>query len=71
MDFDIPADIQQRTVHLALIVSKDTQVDNFISQKLYLNLAIVLSYSKKHQKPLTYLADDLLINSYTSPAHSL
>src|SRR5207244_6882737 len=38
------SNIQERAVHLALVVAKDTQVDNFISQILYLNFAIVLSY---------------------------
>src|SRR2546422_10076422 len=70
-DEHLSANIEKRTIHLAFIVSKDAQMDNFISQNLYLNLAIVLSYSKQHQKPLTYLADNLLINSYTSPAYPL
>src|SRR5215469_11422760 len=37
-------DIKKRAVHLALFVAKDTQIDNFISQHLYLNLAVVTSY---------------------------
>src|SRR6266481_9848668 len=55
-DQHFSTNIEKGTVHLALIVTKDTQIDNFISQGLYLNLAIVLSYSQQHQEPLTYLA---------------
>src|SRR5258708_17411975 len=40
-DQDFSTNIKKRTVHLAFIVTKDTQIDNFISQSLYLHLAIV------------------------------
>src|SRR5436189_339453 len=43
-------DIEKRTVHLAFIVSKDAQMDNFIRQGLYLSLTIVLPHSKQYQK---------------------
>src|SRR6266700_5060331 len=44
-DQHFAANIEQGAVHLAFIVAKDTQVDNFISQGLDLNLTITLAYS--------------------------
>src|SRR5260370_20239592 len=70
-DQNFSAGIEERTVHLALIVAKDAQIDNFISQGLYLNLAIVPPYSQKHQQPLVNLADDLLVNRDAGTAYSL
>jgi hypothetical protein len=62
---------EKRAVHLAFIVAKDTQMDNFISQGLYLNLTIVPPYAKKDQESLTYLTDDLFVNHDTGTAYSL
>jgi hypothetical protein len=62
---------EKRAVHLAFIVAKDTQMDNFISQGLYLNLAIIPPYAKKYQESLTYLTDDLFVNDDTGTAYSL
>src|SRR5260370_2505542 len=70
-DQDFSTNIEKRTVHLALIVTEDTQIDNFISQGLYLNLAIVLPYSKQYQESLAYLANDLFVNRDTGMAYSL
>ena len=63
--------IEESTVHLALIVFEDAQMDNFIGQGFYLNLVIAQPNSQKYQEPTIYLADDLLINSNTSPGYSL
>ncbi len=63
--------IEERTVHLAFIVFKDAQMDNFIGQGFYLNLIITQPNSEKYQEPTIYLADDLFINRDTSPAYSL
>jgi hypothetical protein len=65
------ANIEKGAVHLALIVAKDTQIDNFISQGLALNLVIVLPYSKEYQKSLTYVANDLFVNRNTGTAYPL
>src|SRR5947209_5706616 len=54
-DQDLSTNIEQRAVHLAFIVTKDTQVDNFINQSLYLKLAILLTDSEQNQESLTYL----------------
>jgi len=70
-DQNFSAGIEEGTVHLALIIAKDAQIDNLIYQRLYLNLAIVLPYSKKYQKPLAYLADYFPVNGYTGTAYSL
>jgi hypothetical protein len=70
-DQHFAANIEKGTVHLALIVTKDTQIDNFISQGLDLNLAIVLPYSKQYQESLAYLANDLFVNRDTGIAYSL
>lgn len=68
---NISTTIEERTVHLAFIVFKDAQMDNFIGQGFYLNLVIAQPNSQKYQEPTIYLADDLLINSNTSPTYSL
>src|SRR5260370_40807537 len=70
-DQNFSPDIEEGTVHLALIVSKDAQIGDFISQGLYLNLAIVPPYSQQYQEAMTYLADDLFVNGYTGTAYSL
>ncbi len=70
-DQHFAANIEQGAVHLALIVAKDTQVDNFISQGLDLNLAITLSYSQQDQEALTYLAHDFSVYGHAGMAYSL
>jgi hypothetical protein len=65
------ADIKKRTVHLALIVSEDAQMDNFISQRLDLNLAIILSYSQQDQEALIYLAHDFSVYGHAGMAYTL
>src|SRR6266487_674650 len=70
-DQNFSPNIEKRTIHLAFIVAKDAQMDNFISQGLDLNLTIVLPYSKQHQQPLTYLADNLFVNRDAGMAHTL
>src|SRR6185312_1752063 len=56
------SNIEKRTIHLALVVSKDAHVDNFIGQGFNLGLTIVLAYAEEYQQTCTYLADDLLID---------
>jgi len=70
-DQNFSTNSEKRAVHLAFIVAKDTQMDNFISQGLYLNLAIVPPHAKKYQESLTYLTDDLFVNDDTGTAYSL
>src|SRR5260370_33017331 len=70
-DQHFAANIEQRAVHLAFIVAKDAQVDNFISQGLDLNLAIAPPYSQQYQEAMTYLADDLFVNRDAGKAYSL
>src|SRR5260221_5884011 len=70
-DQNFSPDIEEGTVHLALIGSKDAQIGNFISQEFDLRLAIVPPYSQKHQQPLANLADYFPVNGYTGTAYSL
>src|SRR2546421_5849826 len=70
-DQNFAANIEQRAVHLAFIVAKDTQVDYLISQSLYLKLAILLPDSEQNQESLTYLADDFSVYGHAGTAYSL
>ena len=45
-DQNFSANIEKRAVHLAFIVTKDTQIDYLINQGLYLKLAILLTDSE-------------------------
>jgi hypothetical protein len=70
-DQHFAANIEQRAVHPALVVAKDAQIDNFVSQGLDLNLAVALSYSQQHQEPLTYLAHYFPVYGHTGMAYTL
>src|SRR5581483_244166 len=48
-DQGLSADIEQRPIHFALVIAKDTQVDDFLDQGLYLGLAITLPHTKQYQ----------------------
>src|SRR6266566_10030389 len=70
-DQNFSTNIEQRAVHLAFIVTKDTQIDYLINQSLYLKLAILLTDSEQNQKSLTYLAHDFSVYGHAGTAYSL
>src|SRR5579859_1576086 len=63
--------IEQRAVHLALIVFKNAQMDDFIGQGFYLISVIAIPYPQKYQESMIYLADDLFIHCDTGAGDAL
>src|SRR5690349_9643995 len=66
-----PANIEQRAIHLASLVLKDAQIDNFLGQRLRLCLAIALPNTEQHQQPLADLPHYLPLDGHTGLTDTL
>src|SRR5579864_5993020 len=55
-DQRLAADVEQRAVHLALVVLEDTQVGDFVAEGFDLGLAVVMTDAEQDEKSLADLA---------------
>ena len=65
------AHVEERAIHLALLILEDPQVHNFLCQMRRIRLTIIASHAHQHQESWADLSHDLPIHSHARFPHSL
>jgi hypothetical protein len=63
--------LRQRQIHLAVLIFKDSQSEDFVGKVVGVGLSVGLRDSKQNEQPRPDLADHFLADAHVSAAYAL